>query len=158
MSVHKCNDEECLCHDDTILHSELVDFIKRHKSEVLGILKIAGENKETQQQIDLLHAKLEQNVTKLQEKEAEMLKLQKCLEIKEKEQTGSHSMYKGEFRELRQEILMGNLFSDRYTIDGTKCIHKMDIRMIHKEHKFTIGIETKEKKSLTPLDINKFSN
>lgn len=155
-TIHKCNNEECLCHDETILHSELIDFIKRHKSEVLGILKIEGENKQTQQQIELLNVKLEQNMAKLQEKEVEMSKLQKCIELKEKEQTGSHSMYKGEFRELRQEILVGNLFGNRYTIDGKKCMHKMDIRMINKEHKFTIGIETKEKKSLTPLDINKF--
>ena len=57
-TIHKCNNEECLCHDETIFHSELIDFIKRHKSEVLGILKIEGENKQTQQQIDLLSVKL----------------------------------------------------------------------------------------------------
>ena len=39
-----------------------------------------------------------------QEKE-EKDKLRKCLELKEKEQNGSHSMYKGEFDEKHKELI-----------------------------------------------------
>ena len=93
---------------------------------------------------------------KLMKEQGEKDKLQKCLEIKEKEMNGSHSMYKGEFRELQQEIVAGRLYGDIYDVDGKKKMHCMDIRLIHKKYGFTIGFEIKEKKSLTPIDIEKF--
>ena len=156
MSINKCSDDECLCNDGDILHDELLIFVRNHRNEILGLLKIDEQKNNSQQQIDILGAKLEEMKVQLESKTIETLKLQTCLETKEKESAGSHSMYKGEYRELQQEIMIGNLFSENYTIDGKKCMHKMDIRMIHKEHEYTIGIETKEKKKLTLIDINKF--
>ena len=81
----------------------------------------------------------------LKKEREEKDKLQLCLETKEKELNGSHSMYKGEFRELCQEIKAGKLYGDKYEIDGAKKMHCMDIRLKHREHNYIVGFKTKEK-------------
>jgi len=93
---------------------------------------------------------------KLIKEQSEKDKLKTCLDLKERELNGSHSMYKGEYRELRQEIAAGNLYGKKYEVDGKKKMNCMDIRLISREHGYTVGIETKEKKALTANDIDKF--
>ena len=93
---------------------------------------------------------------KLTKEQMEKDKLQKCLDIKEKEINGSHSMYKGEYRELHQEIVAERLYGDTYEVEGKKKMHCMDIRLKHKTYSFIVGLETKEKKTLTAHDIKKF--
>lgn len=149
MSINVCSDDTCLCHNIDIPHDKLIQFVKNHKSDILSILKTTEFTKEIQNKMNLLEAQLKK------EKE-EKDKLQLCLETKEKEMNGSHSMYKGEYRELYQEIKAGRLYGDKYKVDGTKKKHCMDLRLIHREYNYTIGFETKEKKTLIPIDIDKF--
>ena len=149
MSINICNDSECLCHNIDIPHDKLIQFVKNHKSEVLTILKTNEFTEEIQNKLTLLTSQLEKE-------KAEKDKLQKCLEIKEKEQNGSHSMYKGEYRELHQEIVAGRLYGNIYEVDGAKKMHCMDIRLKHREYDYVVGLETKEKKTLTQNDIDKF--
>lgn len=147
--IHNCDKEECLCNRPDVSHEDLVNFITSHKQDVLSILKTNEFTDEIQNKLVALTEQLEKEKT-------ENEKLQKCLEIKEKETSGSHSMYKGEYRELYQEIVAGRLYGDTYEVDGKKKMKCMDIRLKHKTLGFTVGLETKEKKSLTPLDISKF--
>ena len=146
---HICGKEGCLCHRTGISHEDLANFITSHKEEVLSILKTTEFSDEIKNKFASLKEELEK-------KNTENEKLQKCLEIKDKEMNGSHSMYKGEYRELHQEIVAGRLYGDTYDVDGTKKMRCMDIRLIHKIYEFIVGLETKEKKNLTPLDIKKF--
>ena len=147
--INNCGKESCLCNRIGISHEDLVDFVTSHKEEVLSILKTTEFTDEIKNKFASLKEELEK-------KNTENEKLQKCLEIKDKEMNGSHSMYKGEYRELHQEIVAGQLYGDTYDVDGTKKMRCMDIRLIHKMYKFIVGLETKEKKNLTPLDIEKF--
>lgn len=147
MSINKCNDESCLCHN--IPHDKLIQFIKNHKTDIFSILK-------TNEFTDEIQNKMTSLEEQLKKEREEKDKLQLCLETKEKELNGSHSMYKGEFRELCQEIKAGKLYGDKYEIDGAKKMHCMDIRLKHREYNYIVGFETKEKKSLTPIDIDKF--
>ena len=144
-----CGNEKCLCNRHDISHEDLDNFITSHKEEVLSRLKITEFT-------DEILNKLTSLKEELVKKRTENEKLQKCLEIKEKEMNGSHSMYKGEYRELHQEIVAGQLYGDTYEVDGQKKMHCMDIRLKHKTYGFIVGLETKEKKALTPIDIEKF--
>ena len=144
-----CGKEGCLCNRLDISHEDLVGFVTSHKEEVLSILK-------TTEFTDEIRNKLTSLEEELEKKSTENEKLQKCLEIKEKEINGSHSAYKGEYRELHQEIVAGQLYGDTYEVDGQKKMHCMDIRLKHRIYEFIVGLETKEKKSLTPIDIEKF--
>ena len=162
--IHKCDHQECLCQLNG--SSVLEKFVLNHKTEILHILEcedvLDEENMKEllQQELDKQKKTFKEQLTtltnELEQKITETERLQKCLDLKEKEQTGSHSMYKGEYGEMKQEILLNNLFGDKYTVDGKKVMHKMDIRLHHKDYNYTIGIECKEKKSLTLVDLNKF--
>ena len=112
-----CGKEGCLCNRVGISHEDLVGFVTSHKEEVLSILKTTEFTDEIRNKLTSLEEELEKEKT-------ENEKLQKCLEIKEKEMNGSHSMYKGEYRELHQEIVAGRLYGDTYEVDGQKrkCI------------------------------------
>ena len=147
--IHTCDTDECLCNRPGISHDDLVKFITTHKQDVLSILKTTEFTEEIQ-------GKLASLTEQLEKEKIENEKLQKCLEIKEKETNGSHSMYKGEYRELHQEIVAGRLYGGTYEVDGQKKMHCMDIRLKHKTYDYIVGIETKEKKKLTSLDIDKF--
>lgn len=186
MSLNNCSDFSCLCHKLTQSELvnfiqnhkldvlEILDFDKiiekalckqkeeferrmKQKEEEFERRMKQNKNNEVDTGLEEKHKEqLRMLEEKLMKEQSEKDKLQKCLEIKEKEMNGSHSMYKGEFRELQQEIVAGRLYGDTYDVDGKKKMHCMDIRLIHKKYGFTIGFEIKEKKSLTPIDIEKF--
>lgn len=143
---HNCGDERCLC--SIIAHTELKHFVLQHKYEIMNILDIQEREDEQSQVILDLQQKID-----LQNKEMDELK--ECIELKTKS-TGKHSMYKGEYGEKKTEIILNSLFGKYYTIDAKKVNKKMDIRMIHKKYEYTIGMECKEKSTLTKLDITKF--
>jgi len=68
-------------------------------------------------------------------------------------------MFKGEFDEKQKELIFKEYFGNQFFIDGSKKFHCMDIRLQHKNNNdFTIGIECKNKKTITQNDIDKFKN
>jgi hypothetical protein len=154
--IHNCEKDSCLCHHETISKQQLTEFINNHHAEIQGILKIENANTAQVKQNQQLMVQLQQLTARLQKKDEETVQLKKCMDLKEKESAGSNSMYKGEYGEAKQELMLTNSFGKQYDIDGSKLMHKMDIRMIHKLHKYIIGVECKEKKILTATDMYKF--
>ena len=141
-----CQDEKCPCKNMTI--SQLDIFVKNHKDQLLQMLNAEHKEKE--------NALIEQLKQQNEKQKIEMEKLKECIEIKDKMQQGTHSLYKGDFGEKKLEILLFELFGERYNLNTDTVNKKMDIRMTHKTHNFTIGVESKEKKKLTATDISKF--
>jgi hypothetical protein len=148
-SFKNCGNGKCLCNRIGISHEDLVDFITSHKEEALLILKTTEFTEEMQNKLTTL-------TIQLQKEKEQKDKLQQCLDIKEKENSGSHSMYKGEYRELHQEIIAGRLYGETYEVDGQKKMHMMDIRLKHRIYSYIVGLEMKEKQILTQNDIDKF--
>ena len=65
------------------------------------------------------------------------------------------SYYKGEFNEQLLQEVISNKFTD-WNIDETKKMKCMDIRLHHKSLNLSIGIECKNKQTITKTDITKF--
>ena len=133
---------------------QLHQFIKTHKSYILDYLHV---NKK------LLKYKQKLKDKKLKHQQQQQLlltenqKLKELVELNQK-QHGEHSMYKGEFDEKQKEIILSTYFSNQFHIDGCKKMHCMDIRLTHKNHNYTIGIECKNKKKVIQQDLDKFKN
>lgn len=144
---HICENEKCYC--KLLEHEELKQFVINHKAEILHILDIERTSNNDKKIIQELQDKLHTQLNEINQ-------LKDCMELKEKSH-GEHSMYKGEYGEKKMVILLTELFEDKYIIDSLKINKKMDIRLIHKEYGFTIGIECKEKISLTKVDLTKYN-
>ena len=65
------------------------------------------------------------------------------------------SYYKGEFNEQLLQEVISNKFTD-WNIDETKKMKCMDIRLHHKSLNLSIGIECKNKQTITKTDLTKF--
>ena len=65
------------------------------------------------------------------------------------------SYYKGEFNEQLLQEVISNKFTD-WNIDETKKMKCMDIRLHHKTLNLSIGIECKNKQTITKTDLTKF--
>tara|TARA_B100001094_G_scaffold234657_1_gene229644 strand:- start:1010 stop:1747 length:738 start_codon:yes stop_codon:yes gene_type:complete len=65
------------------------------------------------------------------------------------------SYYKGEFNEQLLQEVISNKFTD-WNIDETKKMKCMDIRLHHKTLNLSIGIECKNKQTITKNDLTKF--
>ena len=129
-------------------------FLKEHKSTILDFYNIDKKITKLKNKLKIKKDKYNEKLNKLEEHNK---KLQELVELKEK-QHGEHSMYKGEFEEKHKELILTKYFDKFFTIDGKKKMHCMDIRMIHKDKKYTVGIECKNKKNITQKDIDKFKN
>lgn len=129
-------------------------FLKEHKSIILNFYNIDKKITKLKNKLKLKKDKYSEKLEKL---ETQNRKLQELVELKEK-QFGEHSMYKGEFDEKHKELILNKYFDSNFTIDGKKKMHCMDIRMIHKQKNYTVGIECKNKKNITQKDIDKFKN
>ena len=65
------------------------------------------------------------------------------------------SYYKGEFNEQLLQEVISKKFTD-WNIDETKKMKCMDIRLHHKTLNLSIGIECKNKQTITKNDLTKF--
>jgi hypothetical protein len=103
----------------------------------------------------LLEEKLQTHLVEIETLREENLDLKNIVDLNEKQQ-GTHSMYKGEFEEKKKELILKEYFGNDFQIDGEKKMNCMDIRMNQLDKGYTIGIECKDKKTLTKNDMEKF--
>lgn len=129
-------------------------FLDKHKTYILDYYHI---NKKIKKLKDKIKLKDEEHDERLNNLLDENNKLKELVELSQKKE-GEHSMYKGEFDEKQKEMILNTYFNQNFNIDGKKKMHCMDIRMNHKEHNYTIGIECKNKKKIIQQDIDKFKN
>ena len=89
-----------------------------------------------------------QKLEKVNEKQKEVSALA------EKKQ-GEHSMYKGKFHEEFTHMCLDEAFPE-FVIEGKGQTRCMDKRMVHRFKNYTLGVECKDKGTITTADITKF--
>ena len=80
------------------------------------------------------------------------IKLEELLNKK----SGVSVVHKGICDEKYVEVIMKEIASDLYEVDNTDGVKKMDVRLHRKDGSFSIGIECKDKNTITKADIDKF--
>lgn len=136
---------------ESALKTQLQELEARRETE-----RTAEREKERRDAEQLRKAETDRLRQALERQTQEMEILKKCVESKAKARSGCHSGYKGESFECQIEHLLHELFREKYSIANTNAHHAMDLRMVHKEHEFAIGVECKAKKALKALDMRKF--
>ena len=151
---------------------EHITHVKEHQKFYRDVLDLKETNEELELQrkknedMSELIGELSRQVRKFSEektKQDEELKKTKQtledttrLEDLLKKKNGISVVHKGICDEKYVEIVMKEVASDNYIIDNSDETKKMDIRLIRKDGKFTIGIECKDKDKITKADIEKF--
>mgnify|MGYP005989266597 CR=1 FL=1 len=152
--------------------TEHIAHIKENQQFYRDVLDLKESNEELEMQKkknaemnDLIEAmnlkmKIVDEEKKKQEEEfqktKEMLNDTTRLEELLNKKNGISVVHKGICDEKYVEIVMKEVASDKYIIDNGDGINKMDVRLIRKDGTFTIGIECKDKDTVSKEDIVKF--
>jgi len=120
-------------------NSDMKDLI----DQMNGKLKIVDDEKRKQDEELKKTKELLENTTKLEE-------------LLSKKNTGVSVVYKGACDEKYVEIVLKEVAGDTYTVDNGDGTKKMDVRLIRKDGSYTIGIECKDKETVSKADIEKF--
>lgn len=122
---------------------------KKHSESLRRMMEtVAYENKIKSDQL----IQQQEEIFKTKQLLEDSTRLEELLERK----NGISVVNKGICDEKYVEIIMKEVASDSYIIDNDDGIRKMDIRLHRKDESFTIGIECKDKCSITKDDIDKF--
>ena len=134
------------------IQQELDILRLKQENEQRNRIKQETENRRIlQQELDTLRIKQE---NEFEEKINNYKKIiEEYSQANIKKITGVNSLYKGETFEKYIEVILQDKFKN-YTIDGTKKMNCMDIRMRSKN--LFIGIECKAKQKVSIQDVNKF--
>ena len=89
-------------------------------------------------------------------KTKEMLQDAKRLEELLEKKNGVSVVHKGICDEKYVEIVLKEVAGDKYIVDNGDATKMMDVRLIRKDGSFTIGIECKDKDTVSKADIDKF--
>lgn len=89
-------------------------------------------------------------------KTKEILEDTTCLKDLLEKKNGVSVVHKGACDEKYVEIVLKEVAGDSYIVDNSDGTKMMDVRMIRKDGAFTIGVECKDKKTVTKEDIEKF--
>ena len=154
------NEEEHISHikNNGDFYRHVLDM--KETNEELEIQKKANDNlQETikhmfQQLADITKQKNEQQeeLEKTKELLTDTVKLEELLNKK----SGISVVHKGICDEKYVEIVMKEIASENYIVDNTDGVKKMDVRLHRKDGQYTIGIECKDKDTVTKADIDKF--
>jgi hypothetical protein len=94
----------------------------------------------------------EKELIRMKEVMADSAKLEDLIMKK----SGTSVVHKGACDEKYVEIIMKEVASSLYTVDNSDGIQKMDVRLHRKDGAFTIGIECKDKDTVSKADLDKF--
>jgi len=136
--------------------------IKRLQERINQLESIEENTKQLQEMMsntlkqmgDLQKQKIEQEKELIKTKEIleDTIKLEELLNKK----NGISVVHKGICDEKYVEIIMKEVASDLYDIDNGDGVKKMDVRLHRKDGAFSIGIECKDKDTVSKADIDKF--
>lgn len=135
-------------------NKKLLDIQMVSKEQEEEILRLKSENIEQLRRIE--EEKMQLNIEKELLKKKEIL-INNIEKVKERDTASSYGI--GETFELSVQLSIENheMIHEYWDIDGDKKNHCMDIRLQHKDYKnCSIGIELKDKQSVTSEDIKKF--
>ena len=105
---------------------------------------------------------LNQMVTELQEQNKELVRAKEMFEDATQlnelinKKNGVSVVHKGSCDEKYVEIILKEITNDNYYIDNSNGTQQMDIRIHRTDGSFTIGVECKDKDTVTKADIDKF--
>lgn len=101
-------------------------------------------------------------VTDLQEQNKELVRAKEMFEDATQlnelinKKNGISVVHKGSCDEKYVEIILKEITNDNYYVDNSNGTQQMDIRIHRTDGSFTIGVECKDKDTVTKADIDKF--
>lgn len=151
---------------------EHINHIKTHQEFYRKILDLKESNEELENQIrknkemnDIIQRMNEQIKKYDEDKQKQEIEIKRTKELIEDtarleellhKKNGVSVVHKGICDEKYVEIILKEIASKDYIVDNGDGTRMMDIRLIRKNGDFTIGIECKDKDTVTKADIEKF--
>lgn len=129
--------------------NEELEMQKKKNAEMNSLIEAMNDKMRI---VDEEKKKQEEEFQKTKELLNDTTRLEELLNKK----NGISVVHKGICDEKYVEIVMKEVASDKYIIDNGDGINKMDVRLIRKDGTFTIGIECKDKDTVSKEDIVKF--
>lgn len=126
--------------------------IKKLKTDKDEEIKLLNDKLQQMQSSKDRNRILEQELKEMKELLNDTQKLEELMKAK----NGVSSVHKGECDEKYVEIVMKEVASENFRIDNSRGTNKMDIRLHRTDGSYTVGIECKDKKTITADDIRKF--
>lgn len=165
------NEDEHVCHieNNIVFYKDIIDNLpefkkmKTEKDEEIRILNEQLFQMQTKQDNSKnLEQILKTTIEKMTQQEEELKRTKETLEDTKRleellrEKNGISVVHKGICDEKYVEIIMKEVASEKYIIDNSDGIQKMDVRLHCKDGTHSIGIECKDKLKITKADIDKF--
>jgi len=151
---------------------EHINHIKTHQEFYRKILDLKESNEELENQLrknkemnDIIQHMNEQIRKYDEDKQKQEIEIKRTKELIEDtarleellhKKNGVSVVHKGICDEKYVEIILKEIASKDYIVDNGDGTRMMDIRLIRKNGDFTIGIECKDKDTVTKADIEKF--
>ena len=100
----------------------------------------------------------QQNIQRAKELEQTKQRMNDITELQEllQKKSGVSVVHKGSCDEKYVQMVLKETIGDQYEVDNGNGIQKMDIRLIKKDGSHVIGVECKDKDTVTQADITKF--